>query len=209
MKYFVYIVLAFVAGFLFLPQTGTTEIRNKPLLILIISAFLIRTMIRLVQYAILMIKTKKVLKQNRMRLINSSFVPWASFFRGQYSISFQGENKTVQIVLMSRKKYQRYHFDSIGRLEFYRSNRVVFRSSRVKGATISNLVENNRVGKQKIKWEDSAELRILLFDKLPDIITDSVKKECLGTGDRICSSNIYLLDFTSFVRDINLLTEQP
>lgn len=205
MKCFVYVVLTLIAGFLFLPQTGTTEIRNKPILILILSICFIMILIRLFTYVVLMVKTKKILKQNKIKLIQSRFLPLASSFHGQYSISFQYENKTVQVILISRKrKYQRYHFDSIDRLEFYRSNRVVFRSSKVKGATISNLVENNRVGKQKIKWDHSAELRVILFDKLPDQITDSVRKEGLGAGDQICASNVYILDLATFFDCMNM-----
>ena len=123
--------------------------------------------------------------------------------------SFTHKNKIAQIVLLSRKrKYQRYHFDSINKLEFYRSNRVVFNGGKAKGATSSKLVETNLVGKQTVKWDDSAEIRMIVFDKLPSQITDSVKKENLGVGERICASDICLFDRTAFcqhtVRNIDM-----
>ncbi|MBE6601935.1 MAG: hypothetical protein E7637_05455 [Ruminococcaceae bacterium] len=103
------------------------------------------------------------------------------------------------MVLLSRKRtYQRYHFDRVDRLEFYRANRVVFNSIKAYGGTISKLVEVKQVGKQNLKWDDSSQIRIVLFDKLPEQISDTKKKECLGTGDRICASDVYLLDWESF-----------
>lgn len=204
MKYVVYIILFFCAGFLFLPRTGTTEIRNQPLLILILSLILILILIRFFKYVVLMAKTQKLLKKHRTKLIKIKFFPWTSRFHGHYSITFQHEKQTVQLVLLSRKKkYQRYHFERIDRLEFYRANRVVFKSTQKLGGIISHLVEINQVGKQRIKWEDSAELRIVLFDKLPDLITDSVKKEPLGVGDRICASDSYVLDWSSLSKHIH------
>ena len=142
MKYLVYFILLFIAGLIFLPRTGTTEIRNKPLLIFVIFLIVIRILIRFFKYVLLMVKARRLLKQNRKKVIKIRFFPWASLFHGQYSITFQSEDEIAQIILISKKrKYQRYHFDSINRLEFYQANRVVFRSSSIRGATISNLVE--------------------------------------------------------------------
>ena len=199
MKYFVYVVLVILGGFLFLPQTGTSEIRNPWLLILILSLVVISILIRLLKYILLMAKTKKLLKQNEKKVLQIRFLPLASLFRGHYSITFECEDKIAQIILISRKRnYLRYHFDSINRLEFYQSNRVVFKNTKVYGATISNLVETQRVGKQRIKWNDSANIRMIVFDRLPGQMTDSVKAECLGAGDRICGSDVYVLDWASF-----------
>ena len=198
MRYVVYIVLAMIAGLLFLPKTGTSEIRNLPLLILLLSIICLLALIRFFKYVALIAKTKKLLKTKLGKVTKIRILPFASQFHGHYSISFQHKEKNVQLLLLSQKRnYQRYHFDRADRLEFYRANRVVFNSIRIKGAKISNLVEVNRVGKQRIKWDDSAEIRVILFDKLPDQITDSVKREALGVGDRICASNVSILDWAS------------
>jgi len=58
MKYVVYVALAFIAGLLFLPRTGTTQIRNLPLLILILLIVLILILIRFFKHIVLMVKTK-------------------------------------------------------------------------------------------------------------------------------------------------------
>ena len=203
MKYLVYVALAFIAGLLFLPATGTTEIRNFPLLLFILSVILFFIFVRFFKYVILILKTKKELKKIGIQKIKIKFFPWVSFFHGHYSIIFSHENKTAQIILLSKKrKYQRYHFDSINKLEFYHSNRVVFNNIKAKGATISNLVETKLLGKQKIKWDAASEIRMIVFDKLPEQVTDSAKKEALGTGERICNSNIYIFDFATFCQRI-------
>ena len=199
MKYFVYAVLAFIAALLFLPASGTTQIRNLPLLLFTLSVILLFMFVRFFKYVLLVVKTKKQIKKIGIQKIKIKFFPWDSFFHGHYSIIFSHENKTAQSILLSKKrKYQRYHFDSINKLEFYCSNRVVFNNIKAKGATISKLVETNLVGKQKIKWDDASETRMIVFDKLPEQITDSAKKEALGTGERICNSNIYIFDFATF-----------
>ena len=204
MKYVVYIVMLFVCGFLFLPRTGTTEIRNLPLLLFILTLILIFIMIRLIKYVLLIAKTKKHLKKIGIQNTKIKFFPWASFFHGHYSITFPHENKILQIILLSRKrKYQRYHFDSVNKIEFYRSNRVVFNNIKAKGATISKLVETNLVGKQRLKWDDAAGARIIIFDRLPEQITDFTKKENLCAGEKICSSNIYLFDWITFCKNMN------
>ena len=118
---------------------------------------------------------------------------------GRYNIIFKSEKKELNIVfLVKKKKYQNYFFKDINNVEFYRSNRVVFNNIKAHGATISKAVETKSVGKQKIKWKQydmgHNGTNILLFDKLPFKISDSVKKEELGNGDRICSSNVYLFD---------------
>lgn len=199
MKYVAYAIAFIIAFFLFVPRTGSTEIRNLPILILLVSLILIALLIRLFKYAILMSKTKKLLKKHQMKPVKSRFFPWASRFHGRYSITFRHEDQTVQLVFLSRKKkYQRYHFERVDKLEFYRANRVVFNGTKIRGATISNQVEVDRVGRQSIKWDDTADIRIILFDRLPEHITDSVRTDALAVEDRICDSNVCIMDWDAF-----------
>ncbi len=194
MKYLVGAALVFVALLLFLPYTGSTEIRNLPLLILILTVVFVLIMIRFLKYVILTAKTKRILKKYGVTRMKVRFLPWASRFHGHYSIVFSYEGKPVQILLLSRKiRYQRYHFDSPERLEFYRANRVAFKTGKER-ATVSNLVEVKRVGKQRIKWDAAASTRMVLFDRLPSQITDSVKKEHLAAGDPVCASDTLIAD---------------
>lgn len=197
MKYVVYAILFFASGLLFFPRTGSTEIRNLPLLLVLLSLMLLLVLIRFCKYVVLVIKVNKRLKQSGIEGTKIKFLPWASFFHGHYSLTFSYEGKKAQILLLSRKrKYQRYHFDSIHRLEFYRANRVVFKSTKIRGGTISELVEVKQVGKQSLAWDADAELRAILFDRVPEQITDCAKKEHLAVGERICRSNVCLLDWS-------------
>lgn len=194
MKYIVYLALAFVAFFLFVPAPGTTKIRNLPLLILLLIFVLALISIRFFKNVLLMAKTKKALKKNGISEIKTNFRPWTSRFHGHYSIAFTKKNQKIQLVLLTRKrKYQRYHFENEKTLEFYRANRVAFKTGKYR-ATVSNLVEVKHVGKQKLAWDDTATVRYVLFDLLPAEITDTVKKENLGIGDPICRRGIYVTD---------------
>lgn len=204
MKYLVYTAIVFATGLLFLPETGTTEIRNLPLLIFLLFLALLSIVVRVAKYAVLMAKTKKLLRNNGATGIRGRFLPFASWFHGHYSVVFQHQSRMVQFLLLARKRsYQRYHFNSIERLEFYRANRVVYKRGGQYEATISNLVEVNRVGRQKIKWNGSAEVRAVLFDKLPDWISDSVKKDNLAAGDRIGNSDVLVLDWSHLRHYVN------
>ena len=198
MKYIIYTIVGIIGFFLFVPLHGSSEIRNFPLFVLLVSLNLIAIMVRLFKYLILMTKAKKLLQQKGMRPTRIIFFPWLSRFHGRYSMMFQHEGKNVQIMFLSRKrKYQRYHFDGVHHLEFYNTNRVVFKGSKIRGATISNAIETNMVGKQKLKWDETASIRVILFDKFPDIISDSVNKEALAAGDRIGNEDVYLLDWAN------------
>ena len=196
MKYAVYVGLAILAGVLFLPNANSTQLRNVPLLIALLSVLLLAVLIQLFRYAVFMAKAKKRLQNRLIRLTQSKFYPWAARGHGHYSFTLEWEGQTVQILLLVQKKrYQRYHFDRVDTLEFYRANRVVFRQGNVEGAKISKLVEVKQVGKQKLQWDDGAAIRVVLFDRLPSEITDSTQKELLGAGDRICGSDVYVLDW--------------
>ena len=202
MKYLIYGILAFVACALFLPKAGTTQIRNIPLLIAIILLIVGIVLYRFLKYVSLTMKAKKLLKKYGIKPIKTYFSPFAARFHGRYGIVFEHNGEIIDLMLISTKrKYQRYHFDSVYKLEFYRSNRVVFKSIKAKGGTVSNLVETKLVGKQSLSWEPSATVKVLLFDKLPEHISDSSRKEELGAGDKICASNVRVMDWTSFAKE--------
>lgn len=201
MKILMYIALFWVAVFLFLPQTSTDGIRNLPILLLILSVILIYILVRIFKHVSIMVKTVRLLKSKGLKPIKIRCNPFASRLHGHYSVTFLHESQTVELVLMAKKrKYQRYHFESANRLEFYRANRVVFQSIKTRGATVSNLVEVNRVGKRKIKWDHNATVRAILFDKMPEQITDSFKKENIDAGEQICKSDAFVLDWQFFCK---------
>ena len=194
MKYVLYVLTAFVAILLFCPTTDGQHIRNLPLLIVIIAIIVGLLIYRLIRRAVFMKKVKKTLKNSGCEIIKTHFNPFASRLKGRYSITFKKDGKTIcATLLMKKRKYQRYHFANIDYLEFYRSNRVVFNSTRTRGAIISDLVETKLVGNQKLIW-DEADVNLVVFNKIPDHITDSKTKNLLGKGDKICGTETYIAD---------------
>ena len=203
MKYVLYVLTAFVAIFLFCPTTDGQHIRNLPLLIVIIAIIVGLLIYRLIRRAVFMKKVKKVLKNSGCEIIKTHFNPFASRLKGRYLITFKKDGKAIcATLLIKKRKYQRYHFENLESLEFYSSNRVVFKGSRVRGATISNLVETKLVGKQKLIW-DEADVNLVVFNKIPDHITHSKNKDLLGKGDKICGTETYISNLDSFVSYIS------
>ena len=197
MKYVAYTILGIIAFLLFMPETDTTEIRNLPLLIALLVIIAALLLYQLIRRAAFMGKVKKSLKNSGCEIIKTHFNPFASRLKGRYSVTFKKDGKTIcAILLIKKRKYQRYHFANIDYLEFYRSNRVVFNSTRARGAVISDLVETKIVGRQKLIW-DAADCNIIIFNKIPDHITDSKTKNPLGKGDKICGEKTYVADITS------------
>jgi hypothetical protein len=72
----------------------------------------------------------------------------------------------------------------------------------VRGATVSDLVETKKVGRQPLKWEE-ADCNIIIFNKIPDHITDSKQKNILGKGDKVCGTETYIADVESFLNFLN------
>lgn len=203
MKYVIYTILGIIALLLFIPETGTTEIRNLPLLIALLVIIAALLLYQLIRRAAFMGKVKKAFKNSGCEIIKTHFNPFASRLKGRYSVTFRKDGKTIcAILLIKKRKYQRYHFANIDYLEFYRSNRVVFNSTRTRGAIISDLVETKLVGKQKLSW-DAADINIVVFNKIPDHITDSKTKNLLGKGDKICGTETYIADVDFLVEHTN------
>ena len=194
MKYVVYTIIGIIAIFLFMPTTDGRQIRNLPLLIVIIAIIVGLLIYRLIRRAAFMGKVKKVLKNSECEIIKTHFNPFAAGLKGRYSVTFNKDGKTIcATLLMKKRKYQRYHFESLERLEFYSSNRAVFNSIKTRGAVISNLVETKLVGNQRLAW-DEAYVNLVVFNKIPDHITDSKTKNLLGKGDKICGTETYIAD---------------
>ena len=194
MKYVIYAVIAFVSFLLFFPTSDGGQIRNLPLLVAILSLIVGVVIFKLVKRAWLLQKMKKTLKNRGCEIIKTHFSPLAARLQGRYSVTFKHNEKIICARLLIKKwKYPRYHFASAKLLEFYRSNRVVFNSIRTRGAVISNLVETKLVGKQNLVW-DAADFNIVVFDKIPDHITESKTKNLLGKGDRVCGTETYIAD---------------
>ena len=204
MKYFFYFVLTIIAGALFLPRSGTTEIRNVPLLITILLFVLAIYLFRVLKYVSLIIRTNKILRQKGFHCIKLVAIPF-NLSHGRYQMIFQNETEILNIVLLvKKKKYQHYYFPDATCVEFYSVNRVVLKGNRFRGAMISDLIETKSHGQQSLKWlrpkANLTETKILLFDKLPPKVTDALKREELGNGDEICTSKTYVYDLKGLTK---------
>lgn len=201
MKYVLYAIAFIISFFLFVPLHGSTEIRNFPLFVLLVSLIMIAILVRLFKYAVLMAKTKKLLKQKGLKPTRTIFFPWASCFHGRYSMMFQYEGKNVQIIFLCVKKNnQLYHFEKNDKLEIYRAIRAVTISppdSRTKRYRYKfhPPLDIHKVGQQRIRWNEAATTRVILFDKLPEQVTDSANRDGLDAGGRICNSYTYVTDW--------------
>ena len=204
MKYVLYAIAFIISFFLFVPLHGSTEIRNFPLFVLLVSLIMIAILVRLFKYAVLMVKTKKILRQKGLKSTRTIFFPLASYFRGRYSMMFQHEGKNVQIVFLCVKKNnQLYHFEKNDMLEIYRAIRAVTisppdSSTKRYRYKFHPPLDIHKVGQQKIRWNEAATTRIILFDKLPEQVTDSANRDGLHAGNQICKSNTFLWDWKSF-----------
>jgi hypothetical protein len=199
MKYVLYVIFAIVAFLLFFPTTDSDQIRNLPLLIAILVIAAGFVLFALIRRVVLFQKIKKAIKKRGCEIIKSAFNPFAARLHGRYSVTFKRNGKIICARLLIKQiKYQRYHFESAELIEFYRSNRVVFQSTKIRGATVSDLVETKKVGRQPLKWE-KADCNIIIFNKIPDHITDSKQKNLLVKGDKVCGTETYIADVESFL----------
>lgn len=198
MKYFIYCILAIVACCFFLPKSGTTEIRNLPVLVFILALIAIYFIYRFVRLVILISRVRAKLKKRGMHIRKTRF------FLNKGCIIAEAENEVFNVSLLVRKKsYYRYHFENENKIEFYKSSFSVYKSSR-RGTIAQGAVEQRLVGKQKIfRTSFSTNKPVTNFtviDKLPYRISDSVSKQELGNGDNICSSDVVLFDINGFMQ---------
>ena len=96
MKYVIYGAGVILALALFAPASGTTKIRNLPLLIALVLCLLFFAFYRILKYAFLMHKAKNALKQKGFRREKTIFFPFASMLHGHYSMTFKYSDKKNQ-----------------------------------------------------------------------------------------------------------------
>ena len=189
---FLYVLAAIAALILFLPAPGTTEIRNIPILIAVLSLIIIYWVCRFIRMIIRLHKTKDLLEKRRFKIERVRMFP--------FGIVAKGNDATYNILLISRRKRGvQYHFCDGSTITFYRTSGNMYRRGMIN-------MHVKKVGKQILKWPDtraSNVVRILIIDKFPYKIT-KVRGECeLGNGDGI--DGTYLYDFKGFLNYINTI----
>jgi hypothetical protein len=196
MKYFIYCILAFIASLLFLPETGSTEIRNTELLWAIVAVILIVMIVRFCKLAGLASKVKKSLKENKYQIKSTRFGI------GKVYITAENHKETLDICLLRRKKsYYKYHFANKNRIELYKTTVGAVRSGR-DIAKVTKSAEVKLAGIIRIappKIENAK--RFIVFDQFPTTASDTVNRS-LNIGDTVTESQIAVFDYKSFIESI-------
>jgi hypothetical protein len=196
MKYFIYCILAFIASLLFLPETGSTEIRNTELLWAIVAVILIVMIVRFCKLAGLTSKVKKSLKENKYQIKSTRFGI------GKVYITAENHKETLDICLLRRKKsYLKYHFVDASHIELYKTTVSAVRTGR-DIAKVSKYSEVKNAGSILIAppKSDSAK-RFIVFDKFPTTVSDTLNRS-IQLGDKIIESDVAVFDFKSFIESI-------
>ena len=164
-----------------------------------------------------MLKTKHLLKKKGFKTTKFCYFPFPSRLRGRYNMSFENDNKVINVVFLSKKlKYKNYHFESENLVKFssyarvmlYHGNRSGMHGSRV---SRTNVINKNNFGEQKILWPENNiqkdNYNIILFDKWPDYVTDFTNHndKSIGQGDFICKSHIQAFDTKAFSKFIETI----
>ena len=188
MKYAAYTLLTFVALLLFLPASGTTEIRNLPLLIAILTILCVLLIIRAAQRILRISEIKKALRENGCSIEYSTVIPNLFAIKGRYDIRAQRASTKINVLLLRIKKASWHcHFDNINKLEYYITAHAVIHggNNSVKGARVSKATSTRRIAKAPLPFDiKDGEKYILILDRAPARISDTYCTS-LFAGDMI------------------------
>ena len=196
MKYLIYAALLFIASLLFLPESGSTEIRNPEILIVIAAIILIILTVKLIKLAVFAGKVKNELRENKFEIKK------ARLGFGKVYIVAENHKETLEIcVLMRKKSYYKYHFANENRIELYKTTVGAVRSGR-DIAKVTKSAEVKLAGIIRIappKIENAK--RFIVFDQFPTTASDTVNRS-LNIGDTVTESQIAVFDLKSFIESI-------
>lgn len=196
MKYLLYIFLFFIAFLLFVPETGSTEIRNPELLMAIAAIILIILIVKLIKLAVFAGKVKKALRENKYEIKK------ARLGLGKAYITAKNHKETFEIcVLMRKKSYYKYHFADENRIELYKTTVGAVRTGR-DIAKVTKSAEVKLAGIIRIApSKNEGAKRLILFDKFPTTASDTVNRS-LHIGDTVTENKIAVFDLKSFIESI-------
>ena len=116
---------------------------------------------------------------------------------GNMQIIAKSKEKTVNVSLIYvTGKHLTYHFESIYKLELYKSTRLAIKPRVRQANIISSKVETRRVSTKNLKWDECADkeqIKLVVFNAFSNLITDTYSHEGLYYGDKI-SNEAYLYD---------------
>ena len=195
MKYIIYTILAVFGLVLFLPEPGTTEIRNLPIFIAVIACIAIYVIYRTIRLALLMRKIKNAIKSAKM----SSQKARLGMGNGYVIAKRNGENVLIRF-LVRKRKFCRHHFASENVIEYYKTSAAMVRSSKI-GTFAKGAVETRKVGEIQLcdvpkGFEFSKSF--IVIDKMPDTVTDYKLKGGLFDGDFVGDSGVIFISAQKF-----------
>ena len=196
MKYLIYAALLFIASLLFLPESGSTEIRNPEILWVIAAVILLVLIIRFLKLTKRAGSLKKSLKENKYQVLSTRF----GF--GKVYVTAESHRETLDICLLRRKKdYLKHHFASAEHIELYKTTVSAVRNGR-DITKISKYSEVKHAGNiRMLPPKDDSAKRVIVFDKFPTIVSD-FSNHSLQIGDTIAGSAVAVFDMKSFIESI-------
>ena len=200
MKYIIYTILAVFGLAIFLPEPGTTEIRNLPIFIAVIACIAIYVIYRTARLALLMRKIKKAIKSAKM----SSQKARLGMGNG-YVIAKRNDENVLIRFLVRKRKFCRHHFASESVIEYYKTSAAMVRSSKI-GTFAKGAVETRKVGEIQlcdVKNELEFSKSFIVIDKMPDTVTDYKLKGGLFDGDFVGDSGVIFISLQNFIELIN------
>ena len=190
MRFILYGILAFAALLLFVPTTGDGQLPTLPLLAIAVALILCLLICGIVKRASLLARIRRALQNCGFRILKSSalFVIFGS--SENYSIVCEKETTWKIVLLMRKRAYLTYHFETPKRLELYRTHRVAIKNGGQARVTVSDQTETKRVGICRFPFEENTEYTecFLIMDRFPSRVSDAEHREPLGNGDRIMSA---------------------
>lgn len=197
MSYLILVAILFVAGLLFLPRGVDSGVRNAPLLIGIMAVLFVLLVFSLWKRIRLKQRVARVLRVAGYRICHRR----RSVFRNRLFAERDGE--VLQILLLARRRRGlRYHFADVNTVEFYKNTQATYVNRRGSGHVYVGAAETHRAGKRKLRWascgSEKETNRFLVFDRLPERMTDTRKSHDLGAGDTIGDSAVCVYDAATF-----------
>ena len=183
--YVVYCLIAIILLGIFLPDGVGGEIHN-PYLLLFLSIIAVTILsVKFFKYLRFCLSVKKELKSKGYEIIHFSILPIC--LRKKQSIIAKKNDKTVSVSLIYvTRKHLRYHFESINRIELYKSTRLAIKPSPRQAHMISQKVETRKVSTKILRWEECENNeKLVVFNAFPNLITDTYSREALYHGDKI------------------------
>lgn len=202
--YILYCLIAITFLGIFLPDGVGGGLHNVPLFITLVLILVLILLVRLIKYLKVFSKAKKLLRDKGYTVLKCSVLPTRLRREKNCHIVAEKDGKTVRIYVEKPKKsYLTYHFVSEGIAEIYKFTRLTIKPGMWQANIISKKLDKKKVGTRQFVWSDTElenDICMVLFNKLPDFITDSVSEETLYNGSKICKK-VYLFDLNGLERD--------